>query len=103
MEQKQLTQFPLVDKVIKVPLFRTGQATAVLVRLDKDGVVAEHSHPGHDVFLHVTAGTVALTIDGSEHTAGPDQFLHLDGNERIRLENKEAERAAVYIVLCKQK
>lgn len=53
----------------------TGDLDANLVRLDPDGVIAEHVNDAVDVLMVVRSGSGRVIVDRSVHQLGPDHLV----------------------------
>jgi quercetin dioxygenase-like cupin family protein len=77
---REQTPLDLAPGVRAYALF--GQnAMLNLVDLEPDGVVALHEHP-HEQLGIVLAGTITMTIDGTDHVLGVDDAYAIPGGVR---------------------
>jgi len=58
-----------------------------VLRLAPGEFVTEHYHPYSEEFIHVVAGEVELTVDGTAFSLGPDDSLMVPIDARHRLVN----------------
>lgn len=65
-------------------LFPDVEPRTVRLSLPAGESVAEHSHPGRDVVIHVRSGELDLTLDGETDRLEPGDVARFDGERRVQ-------------------
>lgn len=91
------------DKPNRVPLAAGQAARLVMLCLEPGQGVPAHSHPGHELSLHVLSGQLTLPREGEDDLIlGPGQLIFADGAGSFAPRNDSAEPTRVLIHLIRR-
>jgi len=78
-------------------VFETGRPKTVRIALDADQGIPPHSHPGSDVVVHLLAGRLEVTVDGTAYDLHPGHLLRFSGDREVALDAAEESIAIVVL------
>lgn len=89
------------ERFTRVNVFKKDNSTMFVLNFLPGQKLPEHTHPGHELYLHPIHGKGKFTIDGEDIEMVEGDVMHIGPEERISFVNNGTDRVSIYVTMSR--